>query len=104
MGPRPPASELDSTKAPHARDWPAERVPRPGQPSHEAIEEVRTENLQADIASGSAADKALDRLRATALQEITEPRVSRSRWAALALLIALVALAVGLAGGQLTVP
>ena len=98
-----PASELDSAEDSDASDWPAESVSRHGQPSHEAIEEVRTENLQADIASGSAADKALDRLRATALQEITETRVSRSRWAALALLIALVALAVGLAGGHLTV-
>jgi len=102
-GPRLPASELDSAQDSDASDWPAESVSRHGQPSHEAIEEVRTENLQADIASGSAADKALDRLRATALQEITETRVSRSRWAALALLIALVALAVGLAGGHLTV-
>src|SRR2546421_5470191 len=101
--PRLPASELDSAQDSDASDWPAESVSRHGQPSHEAIEEVRTENLQADIASGSAADKALDRLRATALQEITETRVSRSRWAALALLIALVALAVGLAGGHLTV-
>src|SRR6266566_6202686 len=102
-GPRLPASELDSAQDSDASDWPAESVSRHGAPSHEAIEEVRTENLQADIASGSAADKALDRLRATALQEITETRVSRSRWAALALLIALVALAVGLAGGHLTV-
>src|SRR5438132_2977377 len=102
-GPRLPASELDSAQDSDASDWPAESVSRHGQPSHEAIEEVRTENLQADIASGSAADKALDRLRATALQEITETRVSRSRWAALALLIARVALAVGLAGGHLTV-
>src|SRR5437763_9536130 len=102
-GPRLPASELDSAEDSDASNWPAESVSRHGQPSHEAIEEVRTENLQADIASGSAADKALDRLRATALQEITETRVSRSRWAALALLIALVALAVGLAGGHLTV-
>src|SRR5437660_6349113 len=100
-GPRLPASELDSAQDSDASDWPAESVSRHGQPSHEAIEEVRTENLQADIASGSAADKALDRLRATALQEITETRVSRSRWAAFALLIALVA--VGLAGGHLTV-
>src|SRR6266571_2268780 len=99
-GPRLPASELDSAQDSDASDWPAESVSRHGQPSHEAIEEVRTENLQADIASGSAADKALDRLRATALQEITETRVSRSRWAALALLIALVALAVSLAGGH----
>src|SRR2546425_2818684 len=102
-GPRLPASELDSAQDSDASDWPAESVSRHGQPSHEAIEEVRTENLQADIASGSAADKALDRLRATALQEITETRVSRSRWAALALLIALVALAVSLAGGHRTV-
>src|SRR5439155_18766031 len=45
-------------------------------------------------------DQALDRLRATALQVLAETRVSRSRWAALALLIALVALAVGLGGGH----
>src|SRR5438132_1386800 len=102
-GPRLPASELDSAQDSDGSNCPAENVSSHGQPSHGAIEEVRTENLQADIASGSAADKALDRLRATALQEITETRVSRSRWAALALLIALVALAVGLAGGHLTV-
>jgi len=102
-GPRLPASELDSAQDSDASDWPAESVSRHGQPSHEAIEGVRTENLQADIASDSAADQALDRLRATALQEVTETRVSRSRWATLALLIALVALAVGLAGGHLTV-
>src|SRR5437016_13789915 len=102
-GPRLPASELDSAQDSDGSNCPAENVSSHGQPSHGAIEEVRTENLQADIASGSAADKALDRLRATALQEITETRVSRSRWAALALSIALVALAVGLAGGHLTV-
>src|SRR5438477_9701752 len=102
-GPRLPASELDSAQDSDGINCPAENVSSHGQPSHGAIEEVRTENLQADIASGSAADKALDRLRATALQEITETRVSRSRWAALALLIALVALAVSLAGGHRTV-
>src|SRR6266704_439312 len=102
-GPRLPASELDSAQDSDGSNCPAENVSSHGQPSHGAIEEVRTENLQADIASGSAADKALDRLRATALQEITETRVSRSRWAALALLIALVALAVSLAGGHRTV-
>src|SRR5437016_5388003 len=100
-GPRLPAS-LDSAQDSDGINCPAENVSSHGQPSHGAME-VRTENLQADIASGSAADKALDRLRATTLQEITETRVSRSRWAALALLIALVALAVGLAGGHLTV-
>src|SRR5437667_472573 len=80
-GPRLPASELDSAQDSDGSNCPAENVSRHGQPSHGAIEEVRTENLQADIASGSAADKALDRLRATALQEITEDRVTRSRWA-----------------------
>jgi MSHA biogenesis protein MshM len=98
-GPRLPASELDSAQDSDGINCPAENVSSHGQPSHGAME-VRTENLQADSASGSAADQALDRLRATALQEFAEARVSRSRWAALALLIALVALAVGLARGH----
>src|SRR6058998_1965156 len=98
-----PASELDSAEDSDASNLPAENVPSHGQPSHGPIEGMRTENLQADSASGSAADQALDLLRATALQELAETRVSRSRWAALALLIALVPLAVGLAGGHRTV-
>src|SRR5438876_293291 len=98
-GPRLPASELDSAQDSDGSNCPAENVSSHGQPSRGAME-VRTENLQADSASGSAADQALDRLRATALQELAETRVSRSRWAALALLIALVALAVGLGGGH----
>jgi general secretion pathway protein A len=98
-GPRLPAPELDSAQDSHVSNSPAENMSSHGQPSHGAVE-VRTENLQADSASGSAADQALDRLRATALQEVAETRVSRSRWAALALLIALVALAVGLGGGH----
>src|SRR5438132_10779260 len=57
-GPRLPASELDSAQDSDASNLPAESVSRHGQPSHEAIEEVRTEILQAEIASGSAADKA----------------------------------------------
>src|SRR5437870_10689283 len=101
-GPRLPASELDSAQDSDGINCPAENVSSHGQPSHGAME-VRTENLQADSASGSAADQALDLLRATALREVTETRVSRSRWAVLALLIALVALAVGLAGGHRTV-
>src|SRR5438874_3781311 len=100
-GPRLPASELDSAQDSDGSNCPAENVSSHGQPSHGAME-VRTENLQADSASGSAADQALDLLRATALQELAETRVSRSRWAVLALLIALVALAVGLAGGHRT--
>src|SRR5438309_4157829 len=100
-GPRLPASELDSAQDSDGINCPAENVSSHGQPSHGAME-VRTENLQADSASGSAADQALDRLRATALQELVETRVSGSRWAVLALLIALVALAVGLAGGHRT--
>jgi len=102
-GPRLAALELDSAQDSDASNWPAESVSSHGQPSHGAIEGVRTENLQADTASDSAAGQALDRLRAAALQEVTETRLSRSRWAALALLIALVALAVGLAGGHRTV-
>src|SRR5438132_344293 len=98
-----PASELDSAEDSDASNLPAENVPSHGQPSHGPIEGMRTENLEADTASGSAADQALDLLRATALREVTETRVSRSRWAVLALLIALVALAVGLAGGHRTV-
>src|SRR5438445_5162195 len=98
-GPRLPASELDSAQDSDGINCPAENVSSHGQPSHGAME-VRTENLQADSASGSAADQALDLLRATALQELAETRVSRSRWPVLALLIALVALAVGLAGGH----
>src|SRR5437660_2036916 len=98
-----PASELDSAEDSDASNLPAEKVPSHGQPSRGPIEGRRTENLEADTASGSAADQALDLLRATALREVTETRVSRSRWAVLALLIALVALAVGLAGGHRTV-
>src|SRR5438093_5908964 len=101
-GPRLPASELDSAQDSDGINCPAENVSSHGQPSHGAME-VRTENLQADSASGSAADQDLDLLRATALREVTETRVSRSRWAVLALLLALVALAVGLAGGHRTV-
>src|SRR5438094_1733218 len=100
--PRLPASDLDSAQGSDASNLPAENVSSHDQPSHRAIAGVRTENLQADTASGSAADQALDLLRATALREVTETRVSRSRWA-VALLIALVALAVGLAGGHRTV-
>ena len=95
-----PASELDSAEDSDASNLPAENVPSHGQPSRGPIEGMRTENLEADTASGSAADQALDLLRATALREVTETRVSSSRWAVLALLIALVALAVGLAGGH----
>src|SRR2546425_4104359 len=98
-----PASELDSAEDSDASNLPAENVPSHGQPSHGPIEGMRTENLEADTASGSAADQALDLLRAAALREVTETRVSRSRWAVLALLVALVAIAVGLAGGHLTV-
>jgi type II secretory pathway predicted ATPase ExeA len=98
-GSRLPASELDSAQNSDGINCPAENVSSHGQPSHGAME-VRTENLQADSASGSAADQALDLLRATVLQEVAETRVSRSRWAAVGLLIALVALAVGLAGGH----
>src|SRR3989441_499867 len=98
-----PASELDSAEDSDASNLPAENVPSHGQPSHGPIEGMRTENLEADTASGSAADQALDLLRATALREVTETRVSRSRWAVLALLVALVAIAVGLAGGHRTV-
>src|SRR5207253_10703342 len=97
-----PASDLDSAQGSDASNLPAENVSSHDQPSHRAIAGVRTENLQADTASGSAADQALDLLRAAALQELTETRVSRSRWAVLALLIALVALVVGLAGGHRT--
>src|SRR5438094_8859804 len=98
-----PASELDSAEDSDASNLPAENVPSHGQPSRGPIEGMRTENLEADTASGSAADQALYQLRATAVREVTETRVSRSRWAVLALLIALVALAVGLAGGHRTV-
>src|SRR5437870_7787689 len=101
-GPRLPASELDSAQDSDGSNYPAENVSSHGQPSHGPIKGMRTENLEADTASGSAADQALDLLRATALREVTETRVSRSRWAVLALLIALVALAVGLAGGHRT--
>src|SRR5437660_8323345 len=97
-----PASELDSAEDSDASNLPAENGHSHSQPSHGRIEGMRTENLQADSASGSAADQALDLLRATALQELAETRGSRSRWAVLALLIALVALAVGLAGGHRT--
>ena len=101
--PRLPASDLDSAQGSDGSNLPAENVSSHDQPSHRAIAGVRTENLQADTASGSAADQALDLLRAAALQELTETRVSRSRWAALALLIALGPLVVGLAGGHRTV-
>src|SRR6266704_1326072 len=101
--PRLPASHLDSAQGSDGSNLPAENVSSHGQPSHRAIAGVRTENLQADTASGSAADQALDLLRAAALQELTETRVSRSRWSALALLIAIVPLVVGLAGGHRTV-
>src|SRR6266700_1231200 len=101
--PRLPASDLDSAQGSDGSNLPAENVSSHDQPSHRAIAGVRTENLQADTASGSAADHALDLLRAAALQELTETGVSRSRWAALALLIALVPLVVGLAGGHRTV-
>src|SRR5437870_9634663 len=58
--PRLPASELDSAQDSDGINCPAENVSSHGQPSHGAME-VRTENLQADSASGSAADQALDR-------------------------------------------
>src|SRR5207245_9202650 len=56
-----PASELDSAEDSDASNLPAENVPSHGQPSHGPIEGMRTENLEADTASGSAADQALDR-------------------------------------------
>src|SRR5439155_15537938 len=86
--PRLPASDLDSAQGSDASNLPAEKVSSHGQPSHRAIAGVRTETLQADTASNSAAGQAFDRLRAAALQEFTETRASGPGWPAFGLLLA----------------
>src|SRR5438105_13388367 len=68
-----PASDLDSAQGSDASNLPAENVPSHDQPSHRAIAGVRSENLQADNALGSAHDQAVELLRAAAVQQVSEP-------------------------------
>jgi type II secretory pathway predicted ATPase ExeA len=93
--PRLPEPEVDVLQDFAANGWPAENLPSQGQPTNGLIEKVQTENASAER-SVSPADQALDLLRANSLQHMVETRVFGSRWAVLALLIALVALAIGL--------
>jgi hypothetical protein len=86
--PRLPESEVDVR---------AENPPSHGQPTNGLIEKVETDNAPAETVSVSPGDQALDLLRANhSLQHSVETRGFGSRWAVLALLIALVALAIGL--------
>jgi len=95
--PRLPESGMDTRQDFVASGWPAENPPSHGQPTNGLIEKVQTDNAPAETVSVSPGDQALDLLRANnSLQHSVETRGFGSRWAVLALLIALVALAIGL--------